>query len=255
MFRRGYTSDRQDLFSSPDESMRQVIFIGPVAVGTPVTERPPHRTRRAQLRHRAPTSGDDGKVYASRRRSRLELHVCPAPCPVRAPCSAFPLAPTLRSTNSPPARAGDFAGFLATTIGSDFSRPSIIGFGPPAFPMRTARYPGRSGGRSPGSQTRSVRACRGLRPRGVQTGARKSRSRPCCLPCTRPRRHPVVTGCRGSMAGLHAPLSTLRNGPHGPLRMTRGRCGSLGLHRRGLSPHTPCRYPGAPRSLRAHRRL
>ncbi len=29
-------------------------------------------------------------------------------------------------------------------------------------------------------------------------------------------------------------------------RMTRGRCGSLHLHRRGLSPHTSCRSPGAP---------
>lgn len=28
----------------------------------------------------------------------------------------------------------DFAGFILTSAGSDFSRPSIIGFGPPAFP-------------------------------------------------------------------------------------------------------------------------
>ena len=35
-----------------------VIVIGPVAVGTRITARPPHRTRRAQLPHRAPTSGD-----------------------------------------------------------------------------------------------------------------------------------------------------------------------------------------------------
>ena len=33
---------------------------------------------------------------------------------------------------------------------------------------------------------------------------------------------------RGSMAGLCTPLSTLRRVPHGPLRMTRGRCGSVG---------------------------
>ena len=39
---------------------------------------------------------------------------------------------------------------------------------PSGFPMRTARYSGRSGERSPGSRTRSFRACRGLRPRGVQ---------------------------------------------------------------------------------------
>src|SRR5262245_42101069 len=44
---------------------------------------------------------------------------------------------------------------------------------------------------------------------------------------------------------LCAPLSTLRRGPRGPLRMTRGRRGSLLLHRKGLAPSTPCRSPGA----------
>src|SRR5438132_3946475 len=52
------------------------------------------------------------------------------------------------------------------------------------------------------------------------------------------------------MAGLCAPLSTLRQYPHGYLRMTRGRCGSLLLHRDGLAPSTPCRSPGALRSTR-----
>src|SRR5258707_874006 len=50
------------------------------------------------------------------------------------------------------------------------------------------------------------------------------------------------------MAGLCAPLSTLRQYPRGHLRMTRGRCGSLLLHRDGLAPSTPCRSPGALRS-------
>src|SRR5580704_10397223 len=50
------------------------------------------------------------------------------------------------------------------------------------------------------------------------------------------------------MAGLCAPLSTLRQYPHGYWRMTRGRCGSLLLHRDGLAPSTPCRSPGALRS-------
>jgi hypothetical protein len=50
---------------------------------------------------------------------------------------------------------------------------------------------------------------------------------------------------RGSMAGLCAPLSTLRRNPRGPLRMTRGRCGSLLLHRKRLALSTPCRSPGA----------
>src|ERR1700687_215439 len=47
------------------------------------------------------------------------------------------------------------------------------------------------------------------------------------------------------MAVLCAPLSTLRRCPRGHLRMTRGRCGSLLLHRDGLAPSTPCRSPGA----------
>ena len=41
---------------------------------------------------------------------------------------------------------------------------------------------------------------------------------------------------------------TLRRCPRGQLRMTRGRCGSLLLHRDGLAPSTPCRSPGALRS-------
>ena len=47
------------------------------------------------------------------------------------------------------------------------------------------------------------------------------------------------------MAGLYAPLPTLRRRPRGRLRTARGRCGSLLLHRSGLAPQTPCRSPGA----------
>src|SRR6202011_5372946 len=47
------------------------------------------------------------------------------------------------------------------------------------------------------------------------------------------------------MAGLHAPLPTLRRRPRGRLRTDRGRRGLLLLHRSGLSPHTPCQSPGA----------
>src|ERR1700757_3424242 len=56
---------------------------------------------------------------------------------------------------------------------------------------------------------------------------------------------PRIGNFRGSMAGLCAPLSTLRRCPRGHLRMTRGRCGSLLLHRDVLAPSTPCRSPGA----------
>src|SRR3984893_18442565 len=47
------------------------------------------------------------------------------------------------------------------------------------------------------------------------------------------------------MAGLCAPLPTLRRRPRGRLRTDRGRRGLLLLHRSGLSPHTPCQSPGA----------
>ena len=47
------------------------------------------------------------------------------------------------------------------------------------------------------------------------------------------------------MAGLQAPLSTLRLAPHGALRMTRGQPGLLFLHCCGFSPFTLCRSPGA----------
>ena len=62
---------------------------------------------------------------------------------------------------------------------------------------------------------------------------------------------PKIGLFRGSMAGLCAPLSTLRRDPRGPPRMTWGRCGSLLLHRKGLSPSTPCRSPGASHILSA----
>ena len=49
----------------------------------------------------------------------------------------------------------------------------------------------------------------------------------------------------GSIAGPHVPLSTLRSGPCGPQRMTRGRCGSLYLHRMTLSFTTRHRFSSA----------
>jgi len=40
-----------------------------VAVGTPVTQRPPHRSRRAELPHRAPASGRDAQALVRMRMS------------------------------------------------------------------------------------------------------------------------------------------------------------------------------------------
>jgi hypothetical protein len=51
------------------------------------------------------------------------------------------------------------------------------------------------------------------------------------------------------MAGLCAPLPTLRRRPYGRPRTARGRCGSLLRHRVGLAPTTRCRSPGALRKI------
>jgi len=53
------------------------------------------------------------------------------------------------------------------------------------------------------------------------------------------------------MAGLCAPLPTLRHSPRGLRRTARGRCGLLLLHRGGLSPPTPCRFRRRTRNLLA----
>src|SRR5665811_189862 len=55
------------------------------------------------------------------------------------------------------------------------------------------------------------------------------------------------------MAGLYAPLPTLRRRPRGRLRTDRGRRGLLLPHRSGLSPHTPCQFPGALTHVTARR--
>ena len=77
-------------------------------------------------------------------------------------------------------------------------------------------------------------------------GCSRYRIRPCCLLLPRRHRHPGLHCFRRSQPGLHTPLSTLRVTPRGATCMTRGRCGSLPLHRSGLSPLTSCRSPGAP---------
>ena len=78
------------------------------------------------------------------------------------------------------------------------------------------------------------------------TGCSRSRTRSCCLPPCRRRRHSGLILFRSSMAGPCAPLPTLRFAPRGAERTARGQCGTLFLHCEGLAPSTPCRSPGAP---------
>src|SRR5712691_10506281 len=77
-----------------------LTFSDPVAVGTPITGRPPHRSVRAAFPHTAPTSGihGDDAPYASQRL----CHAYPVLRPVRALLARIPLGlrPWLRRLRS-----------------------------------------------------------------------------------------------------------------------------------------------------------
>jgi hypothetical protein len=81
----------------------------------------------------------------------------------------------------------------------------------------------------------SSHACTGSpTPRGSADG-RESAARGIAFRRFRARRHPGQAQFRGSIAGLRAPLSTLRCALAGRQRMTRGHRDSLGLRCRTLS--------------------
>ena len=169
--------------------------------------------------------------------SRLGVRCMPS-------CPALPSAPALRSTNSAADYSTLFTGFTATMAKSDFSASCIIGFG--SSPSRygpahlraanaeTSRFPCKKHPYMPGSQTTQSRsyarvdACDRIafrRSDGV--GAPIDAFAAQWLAYTSP--------CRRFASGLATGTRTAQ-----------GRCGSLLLHRSGLSPPTPCRSPGAP---------
>jgi len=127
---------------------------------------------------------------------------------------------------------------------SDFPWPFVIGLPLSGFRCGPARrfFPWPVMG-SPGSRTRCLSACTGSpTARGSHASCDSDasgvafRSRP-------RRRHPeVYVPFRGSIPGLHLPLSTLRTHSYPCLRMTRGCCDSLCLQHMELSSTTPCRF-------------
>jgi hypothetical protein len=136
-------------------------------------------------------------------------------------CSpAFSLAPPLRSTGSAAAVAALFARFLATSGRSDFSVALIVGYG-----LRPSRQrPGHDWRRHVSHiiDTGHVAFC-GTENIGTPNLSYAAQYLACALPCERF-------------------TSDLADSPC----ITRGRCGSLHLHRDGLPPSTFCRSPGAP---------
>ena len=95
---------------------------------------------------------------------------------------------------------------------------------------------------SPGSRARCFRTCTGSLTARSSVAARDSVAPDGAFRISPLRRHSGVILFRGSIPGPHVPLSTLRRRPCRPLRMTRGRCGSLVLHRMTLAFTTPRRF-------------
>jgi hypothetical protein len=135
-----------------------------------IAEHPPHRSGRAQFEHPAPTLGVDGEAliglpYAAQRLG----HANPDLRPVRALLIRVPLGPRpslhrLRHRKT----AVLFGDFTATMAESDLllivhRRLRLLTF-PPRTITHKGLWPTR---RSPGSRTKSLRACQVLRPRRV----------------------------------------------------------------------------------------
>jgi hypothetical protein len=128
----------------------------------------------------------------------------------------------------------DFSGSFISGYGSSPSRcgPSTRRTGWVANP-EISRFPYKELPCMPGSQTTPGRLSTRITRSSVLPSGTSTPSAP------------EILDFRGSMAGLHAPLPTLRRHPRGGLRTARGRYGLLALYRNGLAPSTPCRSPGA----------
>ena len=220
-----------------------------VAVGTGLAARPPHGSRRAGLPHRALASDDDAQAmlppavssptrFASQGGSgsdrlvsleRILLGQAPSLDPLRRRRRGAALVRGLLryygpvrlpvAVHSRRARCGFTARTPAPAVADDgisqFLRqelPSMHGVSDLAG---------------------SSRLWLGIETVGVAFRAPRTASAP-------------GSGVfRGSIPGLLVPLSTLHPRPRGRRRMTRGRCGLLGLHRTALSSAAPGQLSGA----------
>ena len=158
--------------------------------------------------------------------------------------TGFPSASPLPSTPSAGRSAPQplFGSFPGTMRLSDFPR-SFIAVVLLQDSQRGPPYNTRPNVGPPGSRVRSFRTCSGsLTTQGLAT-SRDSVVASIAFRFCGQRRHPKDNHIfRGSIALPALPLSTLHLYPYGHRRMTRGRCGSLHLHRMELSSTTPHRF-------------
>src|SRR5207245_564698 len=162
--------------------------------------------------------------------------------------SIFPLASPLSSTASAAAQAALFGGFAGTMGLCDFPCPCIIGVRPWTFRCGLGFLRSQTNTGSPGFRSRCLRTCSGSQTARGPKASRDTDASSLAFRSVQQRRHPgvaiagaMVVQFRGSIPGLHAPLSTLHPRPYARRYMTRGQCGSLLLHCMKLSFTTPCR--------------
>ncbi len=141
---------------------------------------------------------------------------------------AFPSAPPLGSTNSAGSCPPLFAGFIATTKGSDFSCPCITGFGPPAFPVRAVLLQ-RPAMRSPGSQTEGFDGVPGSQTTRDRQGTRDIAPRRAAFRSTDSVGIPEHRAFAAQYLAHRHPCQRFVPGLASQQRITRGRCGSLYL--------------------------
>lgn len=163
-------------------------------------------------------------------------------------CPAVSSAPPLPSTASAPGRPGLFGRFPGTMDRSDFPGPCISGFQPKPS-RRGLAIACQAAHGSPGSRVDGVPACMGPRTARGRRAARHGGARRVAFRFSLQRRHPGLSEFCGSIPSPQFPLSTLRRGPHGRRRMTRGRRGRLRLRLTTLSFASIHRSPGAQRML------
>ena len=166
-----------------------------VAVGTRIAPRPPHRSRRALLTHRAPPSGRTSAANglnppAVRRTAANRIDVATRLC-VRttAACRLFPLGEALPSTTSAGSCLPLFGRFISTMASSDFSSTYMLGVRLVAFPSRPGTKV-RAWMRPPRFRTKNFSTCtRSPTARGSSHASHYAMGR-CCLLFIRTRSAP-----------------------------------------------------------------
>ena len=134
--------------------------------------------------------------------------------------------------------------FFGTTGLSDFPWSFIIWRASLDFPMRPVTGPQRSQATmgSPGSRARCFRACAGSSTARVRRASRDADTPGVAFRVVPRRRHPEFrTNFAAQYPARTYPCQRFAS-PRGRRRMTRGRCGSLHLHRMTLSFTTPHRF-------------